>query len=78
MGSDTDRGQSAAEKALVGREQFFVQDVLSESEENLTRKYKLKRQGLDFEKVLDKVSSILERPPKRCSFVLTIHQITYK
>jgi hypothetical protein len=60
MGSDTDRGQSAAEKALVGREQFFVQDVLSESEENLTRKYKLKRQGLGFEKVLDEVSSIFQ------------------
>ena len=35
---------------------IFVQDVLSESEENFTRKYKLKSRGFDFEKVVDRVS----------------------
>ena len=34
----------------------FVQDVLSESEENFTRKYKLKSRGFNFEKVVDRVS----------------------
>ena len=48
-----------SDQRILG-ESSFVQDVLSESEENLTRKYKLKRQGLDYEKVLDKVSSIFQ------------------
>ena len=34
----------------------FVQDVLSESKESFTRKYKLKSQGFNFEKVVDRVS----------------------
>jgi len=48
-----------SDQRILG-ESSFVQDVLSESEENLTRKYKLKRKGIDFEKVLDKVSSIFQ------------------
>jgi putative transposase len=38
----------------------FVLEVLSESEENLSRKYKLKSRGFNFEKVLDIVSSLFE------------------
>ena len=34
----------------------FVQDVLSESGESFTRKYKLKSRGFNFERVLDRVS----------------------
>ncbi|MCD6296214.1 MAG: winged helix-turn-helix transcriptional regulator [Deltaproteobacteria bacterium] len=34
----------------------FIQDVLSESKENFTRKYKLKSRGFNFEKVVDRVS----------------------
>ena len=48
-----------SDQRILG-ESSFVQDVLSESEDNLTRKYKLKRQGFDFETVLDKVSSIFQ------------------
>ena len=38
----------------------FVMEVLSESEENLTQKYKLKSLGFNFEKVLERVSFIFE------------------
>jgi hypothetical protein len=55
----TGQDRIKSDQRILG-ESSFVQDVLSESEENLTRKYKLKRQGLDFEKVLDKVSSIFQ------------------
>ncbi len=38
----------------------FVEEVLSESEEKLSRKYRLKSQGYDFEKAAEKVSSIFK------------------
>ncbi len=38
----------------------FVNDVLSKSEENLSRKYKLKSQGYDFEKIAEKVSILFK------------------
>ena len=37
----------------------FVKGVLSESKENFTRKYELKKKGFDFDKVLEKVSFLL-------------------
>ena len=48
-----------SDQRILG-ESNFVQDVLSESEENLTRKYKLKRLGFDFEKVVEKVALIFQ------------------
>ena len=47
-----------SDQRILG-ESNFVQDVLSESEENLTRKYKLKSRGFNFEKVVDRVSLLL-------------------
>ena len=44
-----------SDQRILG-ENNFVQDVLSESEENFTRKYKLKSRGFNFEKVVDRVS----------------------
>jgi len=38
----------------------FVSEVLSESEEKFSRKYRLKSQGYDFEKVAERVSSIFK------------------
>ena len=38
----------------------FVTDVLSESEEQFSRKYKLKSQGYDFEKVVERVSELFQ------------------
>jgi putative transposase len=38
----------------------FVLDVLSESKENFTRKYRLGSMGYDFDKVVEKVSSLLK------------------
>ncbi len=38
----------------------FVNDVFSESEENLSREYRLKSQGYDFEKVAEKVSILFK------------------
>ena len=44
-----------SDQRILG-ESNFVQDVLSESEETFTRKYKLKSRGFNFEKVVDRVS----------------------
>ena len=41
-------------------ESNFVQDVLFESEESFTLKYKLKRRGFNFEKVVDRVSLLFQ------------------
>jgi len=41
-------------------ESDFVLDVLSESEEAFSRRYKLKSKGYDFDKVVDRVSKIFE------------------
>jgi hypothetical protein len=38
----------------------FVLEVLSESAENFTQRYEYKRRGFDFEKVLERVSSLLK------------------
>ena len=44
-----------SDQRILG-ESNFVDDVLSESEEEFSRKYKLKRLGYDFEKVVERVS----------------------
>ena len=41
-------------------ESDFVIDILSESEENFSRKYRLKGRGFNFEKVADRVSSLFD------------------
>jgi len=41
-------------------ESDFVMDILSESEESFSRRYRLKSRGLNFEKVAEKVSSLLD------------------
>ncbi|MCK4786165.1 MAG: hypothetical protein KAV87_20575, partial [Desulfobacteraceae bacterium] len=41
-------------------ESDFVMDILSESEENFSRKYRLKSRGLNFEKVAERVSSLFD------------------
>jgi len=38
----------------------FVMDVLSESEEVFSRRYRLKNQGFDFEKIVERVSSLFD------------------
>jgi len=48
-----------SDQRILG-ESNFVQDVLSESEENFTRKYKLKSRGFNFEKVVDRVSLLFQ------------------
>jgi putative transposase len=48
-----------SDQRILG-ESDFVQDVLFDSEENLSRKYKLKNQGFDFEKILDRVANIFD------------------
>ena len=41
-------------------ESDFVSDVLSESEEQFSRKYKLKNLGYDFEKVIERISILFQ------------------
>jgi REP element-mobilizing transposase RayT len=53
----TGQDRIKSDQRILG-ESDFVQDVLAESEENFTRKYKLKSQGYNFEKVVDRVSSL--------------------
>ncbi len=38
----------------------FVMEILSQSEETFSRKYRLKSRGLDFERVVQKVASLLD------------------
>ena len=45
---------------LILGESDFVQEVLFESGENFTRKYKLKSRGFSFEKVVDRVSLLFQ------------------
>jgi len=51
----TGQDRIKSDQRILG-ESNFVQDVLSESEENFTRKYKLKSRGFNFEKVVNRVS----------------------
>jgi len=53
------RGQDRikSDQRILG-ESDFVSDVLSESEENFSRRYKLKTRGYDFEKVVERVCSL--------------------
>jgi hypothetical protein len=53
----TGQDRIKSDQRILG-ESDFVQDVLAESAENFTRKYKLKSQGYNFEKVVDRVSSL--------------------
>jgi REP element-mobilizing transposase RayT len=53
----TGQDRIKSDQRILG-ESDFVQDVLSESEENFTRKYKLKSQGYNFEKLVDNVASL--------------------
>jgi putative transposase len=48
-----------SDQRILG-ESDFVNDVLSESEAQFSRKYKLKRQGYDFEKVVERVCKIFQ------------------
>jgi putative transposase len=48
-----------SDQRILG-ESDFVRDVLSESEAQFSRKYKLKRQGYDFEKVVERVCKIFQ------------------
>ena len=48
-----------SDQRILG-ESDFVMDVLSESEENFSRKYRLKSRGLNFEKVAERVSSLFD------------------
>jgi putative transposase len=48
-----------SDQRILG-ESDFVRDVLSESAENFTRRYKRRSQGYNFEKVVARVSSLLQ------------------
>lgn len=48
-----------SDQRILG-ESNFVQEVLFESGENFTRKYKLKSRGFNFEKVVDRVSLLFK------------------
>ena len=48
-----------SDQRILG-ESNFVQTVLFESEENFTLKYKLKRRGFNFVKVVDRVSLLFQ------------------
>jgi hypothetical protein len=48
-----------SDQRILG-ESDFVRDVLSESEAQFSRRYKLKRQGYDFEKVVERVCKIFQ------------------
>jgi len=48
-----------SDQRILG-ESDFVMDILSESEENVSRKYLLKSRGLNFEKVAERVSSLFD------------------
>ena len=53
----TGQDRIKSDQRILG-ESSFVQEVLSESEEYLTRKYRLKSQGFSFEKIVARVSFI--------------------
>jgi len=55
----TGQDRIKSDQRILG-EGDFVMDVLSESEEQFSRKYKLKSLGYDFEKVVDRVSILFQ------------------
>ena len=48
-----------SDQRILG-ESDFVMDVLSEADENFSRKYRLKSRGINFERVVEKVSSLFD------------------
>lgn len=48
-----------SDQRILG-ESDFVMDVLSEADENFSRKYRLKSRGINFEKVAERVSSLFD------------------
>jgi putative transposase len=55
----TGKGRIKSDQRILGKSEF-VSEVLSESEEQFSRKYKLKSLGYDFEKVIERVSIVCE------------------
>jgi len=55
----TGQDRIKSDQRILG-ESDFVLDVLSESEENFSRKYKLKSRGFNFEKVVDRISLLFQ------------------
>jgi len=55
----TGQDRIKSDQRILG-ESDFVMDILSESEENFSRKYRLKSRGLNFEKVAERVSSLFD------------------
>ena len=55
----TGQDRIKSDQRILG-ESDFVRDVLSESEENFSRKYRLKSRGYNFEKVVDRVSLLFQ------------------
>jgi len=55
----TGQDRIKSDQRILG-ESDFVMDVLSESEENFSRKYRLKSRGFNFEKVAERVSSLFD------------------
>jgi len=55
----TGQDRIKSDQRILG-ESDFVMEVLSESEENLTQKYKLKSLGYNYKKVLERVSLLFE------------------
>jgi len=55
----TGQDRIKSDQRILG-ESDFVSDVLSESEGNFSRRYKLKSRGYDFEKVVESVSSLFQ------------------
>jgi putative transposase len=55
----TGQNRIKSDQRLLG-ESDFVRDVLSESQEQFSRKYKLKSLGYDFEKVVDRISILFQ------------------
>ncbi|HJX34012.1 MAG TPA: transposase [Desulfatiglandales bacterium] len=53
------RDRIKSDQRILGESDFVI-DVLSESEDKFSRKYKLKSMGYDFEKVVERVSIIFE------------------
>ena len=48
-----------SDQRILG-ESDFIMDVLSEADENFSRKYRLKSRGINFEKVAERVSSLFD------------------
>ena len=55
----TGQDRIKSDQRILG-ERDFVRDVLSESEQNFSRKYRLKTRGFDFDKVAERVSLMFD------------------